>query len=171
MGLVVLASLLVMIWESNDAALCYPEYSDHIEDCPLANQTLFMVLNWCFLVLFFLEFGLRLFADQWGYWRSRWNLLDFSVLVSGVAGEVLGSVSNVSVLRVLRMTRLLRATRLAISVRELYLMLHGIWAAFLAIFWGAIMLGVLLVVFAAWWPLKGAGGVGLGARERRVWDL
>merc|ERR1719498_2227312 len=86
---------------------------------------------------------------------SLWNILDLVVVVSGFLDLILlqvGSKSafgpSTSLLRIFRVFRLLRAVRIFQEVPELHSMLRGFVSAMQSMFWGFVMIVVLLLLFS-----------------------
>ncbi|KAJ4454667.1 putative cation channel sperm-associated protein 3 [Paratrimastix pyriformis] len=65
----------------------------------------------CFLVLYTIEFVLKLYCAPLGYWKSNFNKFDFIILGTSFLQFAEGSIGSLTFLRVLRALRALRAFR------------------------------------------------------------
>jgi len=132
---------------------CYPEYRDKMADCPTAGGQQLKWLyptNMAMLILYSVEALLRLFVERMGFFRSRWNCLDFIIVFLGWLNVILSSVMNskFAFLRFFRIARLLRVLRIFIAFRELYLLITGLWGAMKTIAWGGLMLFSMLTLWS-----------------------
>jgi len=102
----------------------------------------------------------RMFVERGKYFTSKWNILDFCIVIFGYLDEVLGAllkesggsaVQMLPMLRILRIARLVRAIRLLRFYPELYVMVRGFFGAMKAMFWGFVLINILLVL----WSLVG----------------
>jgi voltage-gated sodium channel len=59
--------------------------------------------------IFVWEIALKLYADRWSFWKDGWNVFDFIVVALSVI--LIGSNSEVSVLRIFRLMRVVRVIR------------------------------------------------------------
>lgn len=87
------------------------------------------------------------------FWMSRWNNIDFAIVIMGLfdffISKTLGDIiPNMSMLRMFRIARLVRAVRILTEFKELYLMIHGFASAMMSMFWGFIMMALLLTVWS-----------------------
>lgn len=111
------------------------------------------ISEYFFTVAFTCEMMVKLWILRVAYFRDRWNLLDFAlVLVSSVDVWIitpLGSALDMqalSILRILRLLRLIRVLRLFRALKRFVLILTGIYDALKATFWvGALMLVCIYV--------------------------
>ena len=80
-----------------------------IEDLKKNNADVFFTLNTIFLVIYTIEFFLKIYAEPKGYWKSSYNIFDFTVLALSYVQVLL---DNLRVLEVdegsLKILRLLR---------------------------------------------------------------
>jgi len=153
MGAFIIFNLVVIIYEADYEAQCYPAYFDRPNDCPFRASTLpwCKITNTCLLCLYSVEGLLRLYSDRVAYFKSPWNQLDMLVVGVGWFGEVGGvvsSVTNLGFLRIVRITRLIRAFRSLVSIRELYLLLNGMLSSVRSIFFGSMMLITVLLSYS-----------------------
>eukprot|EP00930_Biecheleria_cincta_P055497 TRINITY_DN41817_c0_g1_i1.p1 TRINITY_DN41817_c0_g1~~TRINITY_DN41817_c0_g1_i1.p1 ORF type:complete len:660 (+),score=90.55 TRINITY_DN41817_c0_g1_i1:40-2019(+) len=150
MGVVIVLNICIMVYEANTDASCYPEYEDRLSECKSHsdNIPLIGILNYVFLMFYTIEAGVRVFVDQRDYIFNSWNQLDTFLVVVGWMSAIMESFVNVSFLRVLRLSRLLRAMRVLMSIRELYLLMTGFVTSLRAIFFGAVCLFCALSLWA-----------------------
>lgn len=140
MGLVIAINFAVVIVETDNNA----------KDAPQPFWVWWA--SWGLLGTFILELLLKLFTLRRIFWHDTWNVFDFFVIaidmvMSGL--DVLGiNFINVSMLRILRLSRLARAAKVLRVFPELHLMLAGLAGAVQAIFWGTVLLLVVLLVWA-----------------------
>jgi len=154
MGILIMLNVVLIIWETDQSARCedplqYDTEADD-EDCPYYGKNILWVrvTNLLLLGIYSAECAARLYVQRMIYFSNKWNKLDFFIVVSGIAGEFIGDIINLSLLKVFRLARLLRALRVLIAFRELYLMLHGFISAMRAILAGSALLLALLGVWA-----------------------
>mmetsp|Transcript_81001 Transcript_81001/g.208506 ORF Transcript_81001/g.208506 Transcript_81001/m.208506 type:complete len:610 (-) Transcript_81001:361-2190(-) len=148
MGFVILFNVVLMMVETDRRAAVYPEEY---------NGTITKLLNQILLVIYIIEASCRMFTDRRRYFWSKWNVLDFCIVCSGIFDEVLILLSlgnifpNIKILpmlRILRIARLMRAIRLLKFFPELYVMIRGFFGAMKAMFWGLVLLMILVVVWS-----------------------
>jgi len=144
-GLIVF-NLVLMIIEADQRAKCYPE------DCEVPAIKL---LNRVMLVVYTIEAGIRMYVDQLKYFKDRWNVLDFSIVgfawfdeVMTVAFSSLPIGGIVPLLRTLRIARFMRAIRLLRFHPELCVMIRGFIGAMKAMFWGFVLILLLLLLWS-----------------------
>jgi voltage-gated sodium channel len=98
-------------------------------------------------VIFVLEIGLKLYADRMAFFRSGWNIFDFTIVgvtvLAGV-GQMGSEISVLRALRVLRVVRVFRVFRLFGVVPALRRVVDALFKAIPGI--GAIM-AVLALLF------------------------
>lgn len=142
MGVVIMLNIAIMVYESNTDASCYPEYENMLSECQAHsdNNPIIGMLNNVFLALYTIEAAARVFVDQRSYIFNAWNQLDAFLVCVGWVSIVVQNFVNVSFLRVLRLSRLLRAMRVLMSIRELYLLMTGFVTSLRAIFFGSVCL-------------------------------
>ena len=82
----------------------------------------------------------------------RWNMIDYTTVILGWVSLLLAttanSVINLGLFRLLRLVRVVRAIRILVAVPEFYLLVTGLYSAIKAIFFGSLML-VLVIIFWA----------------------
>ncbi|EAR51170.1 voltage-gated sodium channel [Oceanicola granulosus HTCC2516] len=98
---VILFNAVILGLETSDAAMA-------------AAGGLIVFLDMLCLSIFVVEIGLKIFARGWAFFRSGWNLFDFTIV--GVA--LVPVTQGLSVLRALRVLRLLRIISAAPTLRR-----------------------------------------------------
>lgn len=114
-----------------------------------------IVFNYVFLALYTLEAGLKIFAWRTEYFRTPWDVFDFGIVLIGYTDLVLTEISDdgpglpgMQMLRLFRVARLMRATRIFRIFPELNSMVRGFMSAMSAMWWGFIMILMLLVMWS-----------------------
>ncbi|CAE8675920.1 unnamed protein product, partial [Polarella glacialis] len=147
MGIVILANLGIMIYETDQDALCYPlPEGTQMADCADSSDKIVWLnyTNMILLVLYTIEALLRFYVERSLYFLNRWNQIDVATVLVGWVTTTIGLVINLNFLRVFRVFRLLRAARVLISIREFYLLLTGFMSSLKAIFFGAVLLFIIV---------------------------
>eukprot|EP00438_Fugacium_kawagutii_P017675 Skav211272 [mRNA] locus=scaffold2429:31143:33260:+ [translate_table: standard] len=149
MGLIILANLVLIIYEANEGAKCYPDYSKDIQRCPFRSESnlWLTIANVALLAIFSVECMLRAYVERGSYFWNKWNIIDLFTVVSGWLGLAANGL-NVTLLRMFRLVRVLRALRVLISVPEFYLLITGLYSSIKAIIFGALMLVAVLIFWA-----------------------
>eukprot|EP00445_Apocalathium_hangoei_P077576 CAMPEP_0204187446 /NCGR_PEP_ID=MMETSP0361-20130328/56807_1 /ASSEMBLY_ACC=CAM_ASM_000343 /TAXON_ID=268821 /ORGANISM="Scrippsiella Hangoei, Strain SHTV-5" /LENGTH=767 /DNA_ID=CAMNT_0051147847 /DNA_START=49 /DNA_END=2350 /DNA_ORIENTATION=+ len=147
MGAIIIFNMILIIYETDYRAQCYPEYADRIPLCPHNpdNIAWINVSNMILLAVYTFEAALHIYILRRAYVKNRWNLLDFFIVTAGWFTLSFEGAINVSYLRIFRITRLGRAFRIVLSIRELYMLLTGLVSSFKAIFFGALLLWLMLI--------------------------
>mmetsp|Transcript_10822 Transcript_10822/g.37916 ORF Transcript_10822/g.37916 Transcript_10822/m.37916 type:complete len:697 (+) Transcript_10822:216-2306(+) len=150
MGCVIVFNMFLIMWETDYRAKCYPTYTDNLADCPYNPDDLEWdtILNGLLLAVYTLEAITHLYVHRMRYFGSRWNVIDFSVVMASYIALLAGSAVNISFLRIFRMVRLTRAFRVVLSIRELYMLLTGLASSFKAIFFGTMLLLMMLLLWS-----------------------
>ncbi len=80
-----------------------------VEDLKRENAQTFLILNKVFLVIYTVEFLLKLYAEPVGYWKSTYNRFDFAVLALSYVQVLLDNLKVIQVdegaLKILRLLR------------------------------------------------------------------
>ncbi|CAK0875049.1 unnamed protein product [Prorocentrum cordatum] len=123
-------------------------------------------LEHIFLSIFTVELVIRVLADGWNNFRSRWFLFDLSLVMMGVFSTwvvhpiventsddapgrlLLDIVSKVLVMRILRLTRLVRALRIFEQFQEMWKLANGLLRSFRTVMSACIMILLTVFVFA-----------------------
>jgi len=110
--------------------------------------------NSAILSIYVLEVAGRIFCFQTDFFHSIGNVIDvcivsadvFLLLGTALAGD--DSTPSFAILRIFRLGRLCRARRIIMDFPELHIMITGLTGALKAIFWGMILIVVLIVASA-----------------------
>ena len=151
MGLVIIGNLILIMYETDQDAKCYPDYQDNLQGCPYSSNTShWQVLNVILLALYTLESSVRAYVERARFLCNKWNLVDLVTVILGWLSVLLADMVNLSLLRLFRLVRVLKATRVFISIPEFYLLVSGLYSSLKAILFGACMLvsTVLLAVIS-----------------------
>jgi len=110
-----------------------------------------------FCLLWITEMLLKLWAFRLAYFRSGWNVFDFSLVllnifetwvIPSLAIEDLDAIGVLRIVRVLRILRLLRLIRLMKLFKNLWLIIVGFRESLSTLFWVLMLLSVVVYVFA-----------------------
>eukprot|EP00931_Biecheleriopsis_adriatica_P048369 TRINITY_DN27940_c0_g1_i1.p1 TRINITY_DN27940_c0_g1~~TRINITY_DN27940_c0_g1_i1.p1 ORF type:complete len:672 (-),score=124.21 TRINITY_DN27940_c0_g1_i1:56-2071(-) len=150
MGIIITANVALIWWESDLDAHCYPEYESRVNECPYSStgHEIISNMNFSLLVFYTLECFVRIYVDRGKFCLNMWNVTDSGiVLVGWLATITEGTMGlNLNFMRVCRVVRLVRAARILLAVRELYLLLSGLMSSFKTIFFGTLFLLVTLIL-------------------------
>lgn len=143
-GLVIIANLLVMIVETDRAAIAGNEDTDSPEWILISGLVA--------LAIFIMELVIRLIALREKFWQDNMNIIDFAIVAIDTLftfiSLVAASLFPVSVLRIFRLSKLVRVTKMVRVFPELRLLLAGLFSSMSAIFWGCCLLMFFLIVWA-----------------------
>mmetsp|Transcript_22163 Transcript_22163/g.39852 ORF Transcript_22163/g.39852 Transcript_22163/m.39852 type:complete len:604 (+) Transcript_22163:48-1859(+) len=152
MGVIIMSNLCLIVWETDQEAKCFPEFSGgSYQDCPTKSGAILWLanVNTALIILYSAEVAVRIFVERSLYLRNGWNQIDFFTVASAWFSSLMSFLPmNLSFLRILRLARLLRAVRVLISFREFYLLMAGFLSSMKAIFWGALLLLAVLGICA-----------------------
>jgi len=150
MGVIIAFNFFIIIYETDQDGTCYPKYYNNFQNCPTSASKLDWLwgLNLGFLIIYTIEGALRISVFCRLYWFDKWNYLDLFIILSGWLQEIMGGQLNLAMLRMFRLARLFRAFRIFSRIRELYLLLSGFASSCRAIFFGVMMLLVMLLLFS-----------------------
>jgi len=116
-------------------------------------------LNLVFFIMFLLEIGFRLIAEQDQFCcgpGKYWNVFDLVVLVSMAVEQLpvpksalaIGNISPLRFFRLVRIFRALRAVRLFEHFKQLRLMLYSVASCLMSMFWATALLLLVNCIFA-----------------------
>lgn len=153
-GVITLANLVLLAWEQQLLGLSYGAdlgMEDYSDSARMARSVVAIVER-SFLVVYFLEMSLRVWATGYEYFRCVMNQVDVFILVSCTLETLLIPVvgSTIPFVRVFRLLRLLRVGRLTRLVRfmgtfqDLHVMLETVGSSGLNLLWSSIFLAVCL---------------------------
>lgn len=151
MGVIIIGNLLLMVYETNRDATCYPDFTpETFNDCPSRSDALMWLAttNEVLLVIYSIECVLRMYVERTRYLYNKWNHIDLFTVLVGWLTKAISAGGSVSFLRIFRVFRLLRAARVLIAIREFYLLMSGFISSLRAIFFGSLMLITVIIVWA-----------------------
>eukprot|EP00435_Cladocopium_sp_Y103_P053684 s261_g17.t1 len=81
MGVVILANVALIVYETNADAACYPEFLGDLASCPHASGKIVwtFVSNVVLQVIYTAECAARGYVERADFFRNRWNLLDLFI--------------------------------------------------------------------------------------------
>lgn len=115
----------------------------------LYKDNLWFIMEIIFVVIFLAEFVIKYSCHRMEYFKSTWNLVDFTLVLMMIVDLILssleaeGDLKSFSVLRVVRMMRLVRLIRLLKVFKELWLVVSGLMDSMRTLGW----VSVLLILF------------------------
>eukprot|EP00927_Polykrikos_kofoidii_P016308 TRINITY_DN17352_c0_g1_i2.p1 TRINITY_DN17352_c0_g1~~TRINITY_DN17352_c0_g1_i2.p1 ORF type:complete len:617 (+),score=78.66 TRINITY_DN17352_c0_g1_i2:103-1953(+) len=145
-GVIIFTNLVFMALQANDMA------QRHVGRTGTISPSMHTLIDQVFLVLYTFEIFLRILASNCSFFSRKFQLFDLSIVVFAWIEFVLGiggtQLPSANVLRIFRVFRLTRAVRVMVKFPELHNMVKGFASAVAAMFWGFVMILLLLVVFA-----------------------
>lgn len=145
MGAIIIFNIVLMIVETDMTAECDAEIAD---ECVHAWVN---ISNMVLLVIYTLESAMRMYAMRKKFFSSKWNLLDLTIVVCGWVGVILQDVEElrrVNILRLLRVARVIRVAKILKRAPTLMNMISGFVGAMQAMFWGLILILLMLVMWS-----------------------
>ncbi|CAK9073311.1 Voltage-dependent T-type calcium channel subunit alpha-1I (CaVT.3) (Voltage-gated calcium channel subunit alpha Cav3.3) [Durusdinium trenchii] len=112
------------------------------------------VVNYCFVGFYTLEALATLFVYRARVCRDHWTLFDLCIVLMAWVDMLVSAIvttaglQEVQLLRLFRIARLARAARIVHMSPELRAMMNGVISALTTVFWGLIMVMLLLAVWA-----------------------
>jgi len=101
------------------------------------------------MVVYLLELCIRLFAYRRAYFGSMANLVDGTIILIDLVGNLIfKELFNISWMRLFRLLRLGRAVRLLTMFPELSTMLAGLMHAMRSILWGMLLVVAMLTMWS-----------------------
>eukprot|EP00927_Polykrikos_kofoidii_P046504 TRINITY_DN40726_c0_g1_i2.p1 TRINITY_DN40726_c0_g1~~TRINITY_DN40726_c0_g1_i2.p1 ORF type:complete len:634 (-),score=113.62 TRINITY_DN40726_c0_g1_i2:70-1971(-) len=109
-------------------------------------------VNTGLFVLYFFEMCIKLYVLREKFFVDPWNISDFCIVMLDVVSWgfrlIYGAAPRISILRVFRLARVVRALKAAIAFDELRLLIKGFIDAMKAIFWGGLMILLLICIWS-----------------------
>lgn len=123
--------------------------ADSVQAIHLRHHRLFGIAEWCFTVVFTLEYLARLVCvrDPWRYARSFFGMVDLLALLPTYLALVFPEVHALVDVRILRLLRIFRIFKLAAYVAEFQALGHALYASRrkILVFLSAVLMIVLVV--------------------------
>lgn len=110
-------------------------------------KAVFSILDYLFLLIFFLEMIIKLKVYKTNYFKDSWNIFDFIVVVSSTILTTFGA-SYITVVRVFRIFRVLRAISVYPVLREFSTLLAKSFKKVIPIMLFGILVFSAIAVFA-----------------------
>jgi len=158
MGFVVLINIAVIVRETdmNVSPECTPEVQDKRGACTGPEIAW---VNFALLLIYTWEVSTRLYIYLRNFFLGGWNVLDLFIIISGwvdlvasglsdFLGARLQKTSMLKILKIFRLFRLVRLIRLLRTFPQLYRMVQGFASALRAMFWGIVMIFMMLCLFS-----------------------
>eukprot|EP00400_MALV-I_sp_L67-5_P000018 gene18-393_t len=130
-------------------------------DTEIDKRFTWYVIEFVFTLIFFVEMILRQYYHGLDYFKSSWNLLDFSLVVIAVLETwilapmgLAGQLRMLTALRVVRMLRLVRLIRLLHVFKELWLIVNGLIESMKTLMWVSCLLTLFLYVCAIFMTMQ-----------------
>lgn len=105
-----------------------------------------------FIVIYMTDLMMRAFVMRWDAFKKITDKMDFCIVgfdfILQLSQAFIGDMPPVAALRIFRIARLTRAIRVLTTFNELYIMLHSFVGAMKAMFWGCLMILIVMVVWA-----------------------
>eukprot|EP00931_Biecheleriopsis_adriatica_P077154 TRINITY_DN50773_c0_g1_i1.p1 TRINITY_DN50773_c0_g1~~TRINITY_DN50773_c0_g1_i1.p1 ORF type:complete len:663 (+),score=99.66 TRINITY_DN50773_c0_g1_i1:134-1990(+) len=145
MASVILYNVIIMIVEVDYSAQCEDPDGDCIPlFCEISNHVL--------LGIYTVDLFTKIYVERRLFLTSSWNRLDLCIVLMGYAEYIVAlfieNTQVLSIVRLLRLARIMRVARLFEPIPELYKLIIGFSSTVKAIFWGFMMIMVLLLVCA-----------------------
>jgi hypothetical protein len=154
MGLVILFNIACMVTEADRGARCRAEtrsmehWTEVDDDDCIGNA--FSVINVMLVLAYASEACVRIYTYQRAFWKSLWNILDLTIVLTGIVDIILDYCMPRGparlVLKLFRVMRLFRAIRLLTFFPELYRFVQLFMGALKALFWGFFLI-LLMILF------------------------
>ncbi|XP_065061341.1 cation channel sperm-associated protein 3-like [Rhopilema esculentum] len=122
-----------------------------IENLKKNNADAFFTLNTIFLVIYTIEFALKVYAEPKNYWKSSYNIFDFAVLALSYVQVLLDNLRVLEVdegsLKILRLLRVARTLRTISFVEGLQVLVNALIVTIRKSVVNVVVLLVLLMIF------------------------
>eukprot|EP00913_Durusdinium_trenchii_P028753 g26966.t1 len=136
--LAILAGLVLLVFEVNADAKCFPEYLTRFQDCPVSS----LHIRWLE------ECVARAYVDGSSFLCICWNLIDLATVAVGWAGKIWVSALKLNFLRAFRLLRICRGSRLALAIPELYFLVLALCACMKAFLFALALVGFVFFLWA-----------------------
>eukprot|EP00930_Biecheleria_cincta_P034713 TRINITY_DN23951_c0_g1_i1.p1 TRINITY_DN23951_c0_g1~~TRINITY_DN23951_c0_g1_i1.p1 ORF type:complete len:605 (+),score=104.85 TRINITY_DN23951_c0_g1_i1:72-1886(+) len=149
LGVIVVFNLGLMVLDVDNSAACAPGASCQIPWVESADKVL--------LGIYTLDVVCALFAQRLRFFKRGMNMLDATIVLLGFIEIIIAAIagaggggggSDVDWIRVFRIVRLLRIQKLLRPIPMLYQLVIGFLVTVRAIWWGFVMILILLLVWA-----------------------
>lgn len=146
LGLIVSYNIFLLKEDTDSAAACPTKLSSCTPQWVVVSD-LFL------LAIYTIDLACSIFALRWTYFTSAMNWLDLGIVFMGyvevlIDALVSGAGGEMSILRMLRICRMVRVAKLFKPFPQLYKLVTGFVYTIRALFWGFVMLILLLAVWS-----------------------
>lgn len=150
MGIIIVFNIVVMIFETDQDAMCYPAFEGRTGECPHSSENVPWIVgaNNVLLAIYTVEAATRVYVERGEYLWNRWNQIDAVTVIAGWITTVVSGFINLNFLRSVRAVRVIRAARVLISIREVAMLLSGFMSAMRAIFFGCACLFCVNIIWS-----------------------
>ncbi|XP_039349139.1 cation channel sperm-associated protein 2 isoform X1 [Mauremys reevesii] len=127
------------------------EVMDKMDASLVSLKLTLEVTVWVILLIFIMEILLNWIVSFRGFWKSSWNVFDFSVTIVSVIPEFLdltGITNKIAALRIIRAFRILRTLKLFSKFRQVRVIILAIAKTLKAMTFILLLLVVFFYVFA-----------------------
>ncbi|XP_034640803.1 cation channel sperm-associated protein 2 [Trachemys scripta elegans] len=127
------------------------EVMDKMDASLVSLKLTLEVTVWVILLIFIMEILLNWIVSFRGFWKSSWNVFDFSVTVVSVIPEFLdffGITNKIGAMRIIRAFRVLRTLKLFSKFRQVRVIILAIAKTLKAMTFILLLLVVFFYVFA-----------------------
>jgi len=140
LGALIMFNLLLLIFETDARA------------AGVSPPKWISFMNYMLICIYSVELFLKLFAYRWRFFFDEWNCVDFCVVGSDLVliglELLIGGMPKVSVFRMFRLVRLMRAFKALSVFPELAMLLRGFVCAAKAIFWGLLLIVIVITIWS-----------------------
>mmetsp|Transcript_7876 Transcript_7876/g.18829 ORF Transcript_7876/g.18829 Transcript_7876/m.18829 type:complete len:672 (+) Transcript_7876:71-2086(+) len=144
---IICCNFIIIIFEANAGVAC----GDSVIGC---MPVWLSVCNYIFVGFYTVESFIMLFVYRRRMCRDWWMIFDIMIVIVAWVDVIVSTLlttaglQEVQLLRLFRIARLARAARIVHMSPELHAMITGIISALTTVFWGLIMVMLLLAVWA-----------------------
>uniref|UniRef100_A0A8C4WB49 Cation channel sperm associated 2 n=1 Tax=Gopherus evgoodei TaxID=1825980 RepID=A0A8C4WB49_9SAUR len=144
-------SFIICLIFLNICILCFPEVMNKTDASLMSLKLTLEVTIWVILLIFIMEILLNWIVSFRGFWKSSWNVFDFSVTIVSVIPEFLdltGITNKIAAMRIIRAFRILRTLKLFSKFRQVRVIILAIAKTLKAMTFILLLLVVFFYVFA-----------------------
>jgi len=143
---VILLNAIQVVYETDIGSMC--QWDKDQSACDQESGWL-KVMNWIYLGIYSIELAFRIYVLRWHSLTDPWAIFDGSIILVGVLSEALGGLlPSTGILRLARLARIARAVKIIKLPPELHTMIHGFASALKAISMGAVLVFLMLTLWA-----------------------
>ncbi|XP_067412152.1 cation channel sperm-associated protein 2, partial [Emydura macquarii macquarii] len=143
--------IIFLIFMNTLVLMIQSEVMDKLDDSLVSLKLTLEVTIWVILFIFVMEILLNWIVSFRGFWKSSWNVFDFSITVLSIIPELLdfsGITNTMAAMRILRGFRILRTLKLFSKFRQVRVIILAIAKTLKAMTFILLLLLVFFYVFA-----------------------